>query len=170
MTLRLVSSTTSSGDGAPLRLRQRDLARILRAEHARVTGAASPRTALAGLGAFVGFITPIVLARLVSLLTAVPAALPAPALLCAAFAIIAGLLVWRFSKAARTNTEHLDRLLAHYDPLSKEAYRLLQAEVREAGVFPIGRVHEWASVEQSALNRAMGKGLPADREFLQKKI
>ena len=89
---------------------------------------------------------------------------------CVAVACVVAALILHFSRAATSNVEHLDRMLAEYEPMSKEAYRWLQDQVREAGAFRTGLVYEWASKEQAALNRAMSNAQPHDRKFLQRRL
>lgn len=180
MTLKLISKSEPPKDETPqddvgmARRGHQALLRIMSAEQCRASGSISPRTAQAAVGAFLGFIAPVVGMRLWAFagLASAPFHITSLAFIatCVAVACVVAALILHFSRAATSNVEHLDRLLAEYEPMSKEAYRWLQDQVREAGAFRTGLVYEWASKEQAALNRAMSNAQPHDRKFLQRRL
>lgn len=84
--------------------------------------------------------------------------------------IAAGFYVNRHGNAPRTHVDHLDRLLAAYEPVSKDAYRALQEKVKERGAMDGDLVEWWLELESDALQAAAGWRLPSEGQFLKKKV
>lgn len=83
--------------------------------------------------------------------------------------IVAGAYVHRRDDSPRSHSEHLDMLLAGYEPIAKDAYRYLQAQVRERGAIEVDFIEGWLKTETDALRAAAGRHLPS-AAFLGKNV
>lgn len=87
-------------------------------------------------------------------------------------AIVASIFVFylteKFSSRPLTWTESIDRLLADYDPIDKDAYRSLQKDAGEDGYIDRCRVSGWLGAERKALRIARSSVLPVTSEFLRR--
>lgn len=77
---------------------------------------------------------------------------------------------YKFGTAARTHEEHLDQLLASYEPVAKDAYRGLQEKIRERGAFDHDLIENWVKTEFDAVERFSGSGIPAESQFLKNEV
>lgn len=87
-----------------------------------------------------------------------------------AVSVLVFFLVLHYSKRPHTWTVKLDQLLAAYDPIDKEAYRLLQQRTRDAGYLERDLVHEWLGFERHAVRVEAGWERAAPDGFLSKKV
>ncbi len=78
--------------------------------------------------------------------------------------------VLKRGKAAPTHEEHLDRLLCSYEPVSKDAFLQLQANVRERGALDAGLVLEWIDAEERAMSVPSLWRKRSELRFLEKKV
>lgn len=89
-------------------------------------------------------------------------------------ALLAGMAVYRYismySTAPRTHAEHVDLLLAAYDPVDKEAFRTLQHKIEERGIFDLELVSMWTDIEADAIQAAAGWRMPSESKFLKKRV
>lgn len=84
--------------------------------------------------------------------------------------VAAGFYVHRYGAAPRTHVDHLDRLLACYEPVAKDSYRMLQQKVKEQGAMDLELVEWWLELESEAIQVAAGWRLPSEGRFLKKKV
>lgn len=74
--------------------------------------------------------------------------------------LIGGLAVYRYismySTAPRTHAEHVDLLLAAYDPVDKEVFRTLQHKIEKRGIFDPELVSMWTDIKADAIQAAAG--------------
>jgi hypothetical protein len=77
-------------------------------------------------------------------------------------------LTKKFSSRPLTWTESIDRLLADYDPIDKDAYRSLQKNAGEDGYIDRCRVSDWLVAERKALRIAHSGVAPVTSEFLRR--
>jgi hypothetical protein len=80
----------------------------------------------------------------------------------------ANLWVRAVSRVPLTHVDHIDSLLAAYEPVLKEAYRRLQKSVEEKGALRVQAVSVWVHEECAAIQRAGGWHLPTEGQFLKK--
>jgi len=78
--------------------------------------------------------------------------------------------IMRCSSRPRTHAAHLDQLLADYSPTSKDAYRHLQENIRQAGCFDRYLIEMWISEERAAIDGAAGSSARPSRGFLDKRV
>jgi hypothetical protein len=157
---KLVTSST------PLPSRDRQLARIrntvAHAEQSRL----SPRQLEAGVYALCGFFLGGFLAQLLALLT--PAVHGIGLFVQLALGLVVFIERMQRGSWARSWSEELAGLLLRYDPLDKEAYRLLQDNASRTGRLDSTTVREFLTVEAEALGRTVLASQP--QSVLQKLV
>lgn len=84
--------------------------------------------------------------------------------------VAAGFYANRLDDSARTHLEHLDRLLAAYEPVSKDAYRSLQEKVKDRGAVDGESLEWWLEAESAAIERAANWHLPSELRFIKKEV
>lgn len=82
----------------------------------------------------------------------------------------ANLCVRAVSRAPLTHLDHIDILLAAYEPVSKDAYRRLHKSVEENGALRVRAVSVWIHEERDAIQRAGGWQLPVEGHFLKRRV
>lgn len=91
-----------------------------------------------------------------------------------AFAILVSAAVggyaYKFGTAARTHEEHLDQLLAAYEPVAIDAYRALQEKIRERRILDHDLIKNWVKTEFDAVKISSGRGIPSESQFLKKTV
>lgn len=160
-------------DEASLKTSYRKLDVIRRALRGWQAGTASPRSGLAQAVAFVVVLALVAVGIVVDALHLVR--IDTKTVL--ETASVAGLCAWaavRFmSRLPTTHSEHLDRLLTDYQPVSAQAFRDLQASVKQLGRLDVNELEQWAVLEYSALGRVAARVRRSDDAgfaFLQRSI
>ena len=85
-------------------------------------------------------------------------------------AVLAYVLVQRFSSLPHSWTAQIDKLLAFYEPIDRDAYRRLQQRTQEIGYLESDFVREWIGFERSAIEKAAGWHRPKPAGFLNKRL
>ncbi|MDF0506764.1 hypothetical protein POK33_39105 [Burkholderia cenocepacia] len=162
--LRLVESSASTQRVAERRRQIRQLHEIRKVLQARSLGALAPRPLLAFLASS---------ATLVTITSALYRLGVSSTLSLSIAAITSGIIastIMRRSSRPRTHAAHLNQLLADYSPTSKDAYRRLQENIRQAGYFDRDYIEMWISEERAAIDRAERSPGPPSRGFLDKQV
>ncbi|WP_322075478.1 hypothetical protein [Burkholderia cenocepacia] len=151
---------------ADYRQKLHQLGKIRHALHARRHQQVGPRAMVAIVGSALVYLGINSISRLGVSTHLSPAHLSIAAWIGAA---VAWGLVMRFGKVPRSYTDQLDGLLERYDPVSREAYRELQQQVKEHGL-ETDLVLTWLLEERAAIEQAAGRQAPHERRFLRKKV
>lgn len=89
-------------------------------------------------------------------------------------ALLAGVavavLVLRFSRSPQTHLERLYQRLAAYNPIDRDAYRLLQDVTRSSRELAPAELENWLAVERNAVQVAAGLRKPMANAFLDKVV
>ena len=85
------------------------------------------------------------------------------------FMLASGILSYSFSKLPKTHSQMMDSLLSAYDPVSKDAYRRLQAGTIAEGELRWEYVERWLEEEGEAI---ANRSRPAENpnKFTRKKV
>ncbi len=81
------------------------------------------------------------------------------------------ILTYQFSTRPLEWGELIDKRLAEYDPIDKEAYRYLQKDIDEKGCMDTWKIRKWIQVEREAIMRVYHDSLGlTGSEFLRKVV